>query len=479
MATVEQASNQPGAAAPDIDRQIKAADTDLAGIQDQQRVTREAADSRRKTMESDLQTQETAVRSAMSDLSNAAAHPPAQTPKPEVPSGPIIDAKQYEGLAYGLLAMGLIGGIAGNQRWNGVLSSLNGALEGYAKGAKENAQKDYQDYKLKFDAAVKYEDQANREFENVLRNKSMSINEQTTMLRILAQKYERFEALQAVNERNFAALQQSVEKRKDSLLQTKLKHEDMQDQLAQRREMAEEARADRAAARAEARASRGMQVVMTENGPMVLDPQSLPRFDPENPSNITGKIGGRAGSGSMNERFANRVLNAANEGAASLATIAGMKDPKTGVFSPGSGSIFSGGLANAAARTLSGQQVAQYNATMAGLANEIAFAQNGGTVPNESQVKHILEAITIQPTDNPTTAKYRIALAARYLKKGLESSTTLMTDNQRALAETRMKDLDQFPDPDQVLGIKKPASLPNQKQLESALPPGVVVEQVN
>jgi hypothetical protein len=169
----------------------------------------------------------------------------------------------------------------------------------------------------------------------------------------------------------------------------------------------------------------------------------------EAPTNL--KKLGVQGSSALNQRFAGRVIGASNEGLAALSTIAGMGDPNTGVFgSKIPGNIFS----RTGTGILAPEQAKRYNATLAGLAVEIATAQNQGMIPNEAQIKHVEDAITIQPTDDETTKKYRVALAARYLEKALETSHNLASEDQRKSIEELRKKLKEFPDPNKILDLK-------------------------
>jgi hypothetical protein len=99
---------------------------------------------------------------------------------------------------------------------------------------------------------------------------------------------------------------------------------------------------------------------------------------------------------------------------------------------------------------LTPERVKRYNATIAGLANEIAMAQNQGMVANNEQIMAVREAITIGPTDDDVTKRYRVALAARYIRKGLEVSMDLANPDQKKRAQGLLKDLEKIPDPDDI-----------------------------
>ena len=163
------------------------------------------------------------------------------------------------------------------------------------------------------------------------------------------------------------------------------------------------------------------------------------------------RIGNQGSFGSsMNQRFVNRVAGAANEGIAALISVAGMSNPSSGLFS----SAASGGgpNKNIVAALMTPEGVKRYNATIAGLAPEIAAAQSQGMRPSAGQIPAIEEAISIGPTDNLQTKQYRIALAARYLRNALEVSNDLANPKQLESGKKLLKRLELFPDPDSLIG---------------------------
>ncbi len=169
-----------------------------------------------------------------------------------------------------------------------------------------------------------------------------------------------------------------------------------------------------------------------------VDPTSLKRMGGQ----------GQGFGSSLNQRFVNRVAGAANEGAAALISIAGMKKPNSGLFSMAS--VAGAGGKNPIKGFLTPGSIKRYNATIAGLAPEIAAAQNQGMAPHDQQIQAIEQAITIGPTDDLKTQRYRVALAARYLRKALEVSQTIGTADQKKQIDGIIKQLSAFPDPDAV-----------------------------
>lgn len=154
--------------------------------------------------------------------------PYPERPKSEIPQfkpEPIVDAKQYEQLSYGLIAMAMLGGVASKGKWLEVGEVLNGALDGYLKGNQIVAQKRYKDYEQMFKGAVAKEQQANREFEDILKNRELRIRDQINQYRIVAAKYDRQDALAAAQSRSLDAMWRSLDSRKSAVARLEEMHD--------------------------------------------------------------------------------------------------------------------------------------------------------------------------------------------------------------------------------------------------------------
>jgi len=174
-------------------------------------------------------------------LTKQIGEPDPIRPKTEIPQfkpQPIIDAKQYETLSYGLLAMAMIGGVASQGKWLEVGSSLNGALKGYMDGNIAVAEKEYQDYSEKFKGAMAKEAQANREFEDILKNKKSRIADQISQYRVVAAKYDRQDAMVAAQSRSLDAMWRSLESRKTAMSRLEESHQRATEAIELRRELA-------------------------------------------------------------------------------------------------------------------------------------------------------------------------------------------------------------------------------------------------
>jgi hypothetical protein len=172
-------------------------------------------------MEKTAEEREKTLAPMEAELQKQIAEPYPTRPHTELPQfkpEPIVNAKEYEALSYGLLAMAMLGGVASQGRWLEVGSSLNGALEGYLKGNMQNAQKRYEDYETQFKGAVAKEQQANKEFEDILTNKKLRLTDQMNLYKIAAAKYDRQDARAAAQSKNYDAMWRSLESNKTALL---------------------------------------------------------------------------------------------------------------------------------------------------------------------------------------------------------------------------------------------------------------------
>lgn len=185
-------------------------------------------------------------------ISGELGKPAPERPKSDVPTfkpEPIIDPKEYEKLSYGLIAFAMIGGIASKGKWLEVSDALNGALGGYLQGNKEVAAKRYKDYEEGFKSAIAKESQANREFEDVLKNRQLKIQDMISQYRVIAAKYDRQDAMQAAQSRSIDAMWRSVESRKTAMARLEEQHYQTGERLNQQMFIHRENLADRQSAR--------------------------------------------------------------------------------------------------------------------------------------------------------------------------------------------------------------------------------------
>jgi len=133
-----------------------------------------------------------------------AVKPPPKADLPTYQPKPLVDPNEYQKFSGALLGMALIAGIASKGNWMGVTASLNGALKGHLEGDQARAEKDWQDYKTKFDEAKAKSEAQQKEFADILQNKRLTINDMLTQIKIASAKYGR-------DDTKFEAEQKSID----------------------------------------------------------------------------------------------------------------------------------------------------------------------------------------------------------------------------------------------------------------------------
>jgi hypothetical protein len=194
-----------------VDQLTQDRSTDVA--QAAQRQT--ALDTQRKSVsgadESAITTAQGKVDAATADFDKTAASRPQQQPLPEYQPKPLVDPKEYQQLSMGLTAMALIGGIASKGNWMGTSAALNGAMKGYLEGNQAKAEKDYQDYQTKFKEAQSKSEAEQKEFESILQNKRLSINDMLAQVKLTAAKYGRDDVRMEAEQKSIDGIWRRVE----------------------------------------------------------------------------------------------------------------------------------------------------------------------------------------------------------------------------------------------------------------------------
>ncbi len=172
--------------------------------------------------------------------------------------------------------------------------------------------------------------------------------------------------------------------------------------------------------------------------------------------NTTTKDTGGGMFGSMYAaRFGQRVIAGATQGLAQLETVSRLGSsagiPTQGIFR---GNLIGENAQGSIKQLMTTSQQKMYNAAMAGLAPELAAAQNQGMAPTETQINNIMGRLTILPTDDAQTGQFKVALLARDYRKALEGGIENMKPAQAARAQELMSQFQEFPDPDVIANAK-------------------------
>jgi hypothetical protein len=160
--------------------------------------------------------------SLQKDLAQPLPMRPHTEPLPEY-KAPKPDPQEFKQLAGAMLAMALIGGRHSHGDWLTVSAALNGAMKGEIEGNKEIADKSYKEYETKFKAAQAKEAQANKEFEDILKDRSLTINQKLQAYNLAAAKYGRDDLKDAANQKSIDQMEKRLSSHTDALEKAKLK----------------------------------------------------------------------------------------------------------------------------------------------------------------------------------------------------------------------------------------------------------------
>lgn len=117
-----------------------------------------------------------------------------------------------------LIGLALVGGAVSKGDWLGVSASLNGALKGYMDGNHEVAQREYDDYQRKFDAAKQQQNQIDKQFDSVLNNRSLTINDQLQKIQVIAAQHGLDDVAMQAKQKSIDGIIKQVEARRTQLL---------------------------------------------------------------------------------------------------------------------------------------------------------------------------------------------------------------------------------------------------------------------
>ena len=190
-----------------------------------------------------MQSREAAMQPVEQGLTDAISQPsPQRPPSTELPQPPEhkFDSKQFEGFSWALIALAMIGGAKSQGNWLNVSAMLNGALQGYLQGDKEKASSEYEKYQREFDRAKAQEQQANKEFEDILNDRNKTINEKIQLYKLTAAKYDRQDQLMAANQKSIDRMWEQLQAHKQALTNTEMRADQMQQSIELRRQIAQQ-----------------------------------------------------------------------------------------------------------------------------------------------------------------------------------------------------------------------------------------------
>lgn len=135
---------------------------------------------------------------------------PTATALPKLPNQPVIDQKEWQNLGLGLVAMAMMaGGTKGN--WMHAASFLTGAINGYQEGNAEKAKDDFQKYQVAYQHAEDEERQKNQAYQDILKNRQLSVNEMMAQYKVLSAQDGRQLQYAAAEQRNMTEMMKAAD----------------------------------------------------------------------------------------------------------------------------------------------------------------------------------------------------------------------------------------------------------------------------
>jgi hypothetical protein len=358
------------------------------------------------------------IAQGQGDVAALTAQGPAPTAMPK-PPGPAVDPKDMQGFTSMLLAMAAIGGATSGGNWIGVAGTLTGALKGYNEGNKQAATDAYERYKTEFAAAKNHEEQANKEFDRVLKSKELSINQKITQYKILAAKYDRQDAWQAASQKSIDKMWEQLGAHQMKIDKLNERHQawtaKLEKQISRDRAMQEmrnadrEQRADAARMahedRQAAQEGKGWQIVNTQQGPMRVNASTGEAHAFDNATGEWKKLGGGGGSGAPS-RMQNVVRQDVDNGFYNFDRLMDISQTN-GEMVAGSTNLlasmdkvgFVESLTDFLKQRVLGDTLGATDALLLNLAFDIASAQSGGSAlvayNKIQEIKHQLPLVSM------------------------------------------------------------------------------------
>lgn len=150
-------------------------------------------------------------------LDSPAPTQPKPVELPKAPTGPVVDAHDFQKFSLGMVALALIGGGLSKSHWMNAASSLDGAMKGYLAGSESLAKQKRDDFERNFKLAIEQESKQNKEYLDAISARDRTIKESLQQAEIIAAKYGMVDAQDAIRRRNMDDVFQAVTSRQDTL----------------------------------------------------------------------------------------------------------------------------------------------------------------------------------------------------------------------------------------------------------------------
>ncbi|MEX3922688.1 hypothetical protein AB4Y36_01495 [Paraburkholderia sp. BR10936] len=177
-------------------------------------------------------TEENAALGALQSAENQPLPQRRDVPLPTRPTQSPVDTKELNQFATGLMAIAMLSTIRGNQdRWVTTLNSLNGAMSGFLQGNQAKAKQATDAYDRQFKEAMTVQQQADREYQDALTNRSQSINQMSRNVQMIAQKWGHVAMQDAAQRRSVDGMLRTAEQMQMANERLQLQHEAMSERM--------------------------------------------------------------------------------------------------------------------------------------------------------------------------------------------------------------------------------------------------------
>ncbi len=177
------------------------------------------------------------IEGNISDIEKSIPEHPMRADIPEYKPKPMIDTQDYQEFTSLMFAMAAIGGALTHGKgggWIAVTDTLNNALEGFAKGNIEKYKRGVEEYNIKYNEAIRQQDQYNKEFKDTIDNKRESIRNQLARIEIASRSYGNTQAALLAQKGDIFKLAEMQQKQDEFTQRIKDSHEKMKIMLDQK-----------------------------------------------------------------------------------------------------------------------------------------------------------------------------------------------------------------------------------------------------
>jgi hypothetical protein len=175
--------------------------------------------------EAESASMEKQVQAAADAERQQAEHPPDLTADKVRWTPHPVSSGEYQTMGWMVLAAGLIGGAVSHGNWLGVGNVMNGMMQGIITGDQERYKRERENYETQFKEALEHDRAVQKQFDDILRARNLTLNEMIRRSGQLAAQHGREDIRLAAQQRSVDRLQEQVRATDTSLANIQRGHE--------------------------------------------------------------------------------------------------------------------------------------------------------------------------------------------------------------------------------------------------------------